>query len=274
MRPLRPVRPASTAGFSLTELLVVIGIVAVLSSLLLSAIPLLKTAARTMECASNLRQIGLAILTYAGDNSGNYPAHDMDDPSSWPYVIEDWAFRTYQSPVFGLQNGLYGGGCSFYDDYLPAGRRVYYCPEGLIHQNVVMADLRLSYPTFPDKPIDPQKARLSNYTYFAGTNEGKGNSRGGPRGTWAARARSTIISDLMRFGAAPYTQTSGAAWNHRGTTGTTTPTDLTARSGGHMFHADGRVAWSAGLDELLKHRQAMKGNASRSYCAEQSGDLP
>jgi len=60
-------------GFSLIELLVVISIVALLASLLLPAIGMVKRQAKSSHCQSNLRQIGLAN-TYAQDFDGLFPA--------------------------------------------------------------------------------------------------------------------------------------------------------------------------------------------------------
>jgi prepilin-type N-terminal cleavage/methylation domain-containing protein/prepilin-type processing-associated H-X9-DG protein len=60
-------------GFTLIELLVVIGIMAVLLSILLPAAEHVRHQAYIDKCASNLRQIGLALQTYAIENHGNYP---------------------------------------------------------------------------------------------------------------------------------------------------------------------------------------------------------
>jgi len=60
-------------GFTLVELLVVLGIIAVLIAILLPAMARAREAARTVACASNIRQIGVACLAYAGRNDGFLP---------------------------------------------------------------------------------------------------------------------------------------------------------------------------------------------------------
>ncbi len=64
-------------GFTLVEILIVLAIVGILAAILLPAFNRARSAARTAACASNLRQIGLAMRQYAQDNNGLYPDPDI-----------------------------------------------------------------------------------------------------------------------------------------------------------------------------------------------------
>src|SRR5438093_6824746 len=83
-------------GFSLIELIVVIGIIAVLMALLMPGLNRARDSARAVRCAAQLRQIGQAIYSYATNHHGMTPCwgggfriDDSDSPLSrgWPAML-------------------------------------------------------------------------------------------------------------------------------------------------------------------------------------------
>lgn len=69
MRRVDGMKPPRSAGFTLIELFVVVLVMGIVIALLLPAVHATRSAARRMQCASNLRQIGLSIHSYASGNN-------------------------------------------------------------------------------------------------------------------------------------------------------------------------------------------------------------
>jgi prepilin-type N-terminal cleavage/methylation domain-containing protein len=81
-------------GFSLVELLVVIAIIGALVALLLPAVQAARAAARRTQCASNMRQVGLAMIQFCDTHGGYFPktSHTSSvDPVTGLYC-ESWIY--------------------------------------------------------------------------------------------------------------------------------------------------------------------------------------
>ncbi|MGB7160921.1 MAG: DUF1559 domain-containing protein [Tepidisphaeraceae bacterium] len=76
-------KPQSPSAFTLIELLVVIGIIGVLIAILVPTISSARRQGRDVACASNMRQICLALIAYAGQNGGYYPPNSGESGQFW-----------------------------------------------------------------------------------------------------------------------------------------------------------------------------------------------
>jgi prepilin-type N-terminal cleavage/methylation domain-containing protein len=131
-RPLPHVQVTRLRGFTLAELLVVIGIIALLLSMLLPAINKARRAADRTVCLSNQRQMATGLVAYATENRGFFPLNGPGDNSSTTFVIRR---KIWNPPDPGERHkfkytidGWTGVGILF-PTKLVTDPRAYYCPE-------------------------------------------------------------------------------------------------------------------------------------------------
>jgi prepilin-type N-terminal cleavage/methylation domain-containing protein len=218
-------------GFTLMELLVVIAILAILAAILLPVLSQAKDRAMRIQCASNLRQWGLAVTLYGSDNQECFPVNATADGASG----FSW---------MGLSLNT-----NFYPNYLHPNRPgtvtqprnqqdVIYCPADQWHRALEVAVAR---------------PNLIGYQFLAGRDTAGWpdyNDRG--LGEWVYRKKlggpyrqAPVMADkIQATGALPNLAWSGNAGvtsqsyayaNHLGSAG--------IPLGGNFLYEDGRVRW-------------------------------
>jgi prepilin-type N-terminal cleavage/methylation domain-containing protein/prepilin-type processing-associated H-X9-DG protein len=111
-------------GFTLVELLVVLGIIALLISILLPSLTIARESARTVQCLSNLRQMVTAANIYVSDNGGHYPSAYFGyskPPFSYSYSWDFTVITSLKTGKRSVQPGLLWQG--------RADARIQQCPS-------------------------------------------------------------------------------------------------------------------------------------------------
>jgi prepilin-type N-terminal cleavage/methylation domain-containing protein/prepilin-type processing-associated H-X9-DG protein len=133
MMPRTISRPRG-AGFTLVELLVVVGIISLLISVLMPALAKARASAERTRCMANLRQVGFAMQMYRNEHrntlfpSGNYGY--WDDASG--KALSPWNSLAYWGTAYlpyAIQNGGYDGAGA--EAVVQHGRSLWRCPSSI-----------------------------------------------------------------------------------------------------------------------------------------------
>jgi type II secretory pathway pseudopilin PulG len=111
------------AAFTLVELLVVIGIIAVLIAILLPTLSAARRSASRTACLSNMRQLATGLFMYAAENKGSFPPHKLGVSnydseqgyrSSWVGQPNKYAADGYAGLGFLIRSRIMKDGKAFY----------------------------------------------------------------------------------------------------------------------------------------------------------------
>jgi len=132
----------SRRGFTMVELLVVVGIIGLIMSMLLPALSTARESARSMQCQSNLRQLMLATMQFTDVNNGVLPCHKSDEPGvitygngadsidvdtpRWPSQLAPFIEGTYDLQQWRELSAATGKSD---DQFVPVNNNVFVCPN-------------------------------------------------------------------------------------------------------------------------------------------------
>jgi prepilin-type N-terminal cleavage/methylation domain-containing protein len=223
---------ARQRAFTLVELLVVIGIIALLISILLPALQKSREQAVKVQCASNMRQWGQALAMYVGNNKGFYPHNGRAFPPQYPAAGHDlgWSSSITQQ---------------FYEDYLVKdkavadrqGDNVLYCPTQDWHRQVqndpngtgglVGYFVLFGRESKLSKPPNTANSMVYNPPLFPDGREWVEKQKPGGR-----YKHSPILADMLQY------ESNGKSW-----AGYSNHLRQDKPTGGNFLFEDGHVTW-------------------------------
>ncbi len=115
-------RARSKLGFTLIELLTVIAIIGILAAIIIPTVGKVRAQAKSADCKSRLRQIGLAVRLFSEDNKGKAPPDRITGAVNWPAQLVPYV--AMKGDVNSQLPNLPAG-----SDYSKDSRYFYLCPD-------------------------------------------------------------------------------------------------------------------------------------------------
>jgi prepilin-type N-terminal cleavage/methylation domain-containing protein len=239
-------------GFTLVELLVVVGIIAVLMAILLPALSKARQQALRTACQSNMRQTYFAVIMYANDNKGWLPF-----PAGYNNQIVGWNVRA-QDPNDASQDLTYAANFYRLFPQYTNSQKIWLCPAWSYNQNHGWFNYAYGWLLWGTKDMDPNTQwGWGGISYFWLSNLAGSGSRGWTGVTSLLTRPGVKLSDKYYFYRSNTVMRTVIMQdsvgripgdfnisNHTSSRNGTVPPFIDADvAGGNVLYGDGQVEW-------------------------------